>query len=533
MIESFKAFNIQRITHRENEVADLMAIIGSHFYPATQLLGNEHSVQIVVRPVVLDNDIHWQVFESDEHIAIFIQKSEEFADQLQPKVSKAYGDQEIQLKTNKLPKGLITPKNLFDYEDGKNDKKKFTIDKGDYTELQVEDGWKLKVGKDVPQRDRERLIHFCDEYVGVITWSYDELKGYNLEVMQHTIELEEGENHVRQKQRPINPKIESLMSQELQKLISSKLIYPIKHNTQVSNLVSVQKKNRDIYLCVDFRDLNRASLKDHYPLTSMEQILHTVAWSKIFSMLDGFSSYNQVIIKPKDQHKTMFTTKWVTFAYQKMPFGLFNVGATFQRAMDISFRELINKIILIYLDYLTMFLKHKEDHFDHLELVFHKCLEFGVSLNPKKNIFGVPQGKFLGHAVSKEGVSIDPDHIKAIKELPLPVNKKGVQSFLGKINFVSRFIPDFVDMVRPIMLMLKKAMHFKWTAEAKEVFEKIKEAISSAPILANLDMSQDLIMYIFASDFSIAIVLTQKDMESKSEHPIAFHSKTLKAYEIK
>lgn len=111
-----------------------------------------------------------------------------------------------------------------------------------------------------------------------------------------------------------------------------------------------------------------------------------------------------------------------------MSFGLSNAGATFQRDMDLAFKELINKIILTYLDDLNMFSKLKEGHFDHLELVFQKCLEFGISLNPKKCIFGVPQGKFLGHIVSKEGVSINLDRVKAIKEIPLPVNKNGVPS---------------------------------------------------------------------------------------------------------
>lgn len=120
----------------------------------------------------------------------------------------------------------------------------------------------------------------------------------------------------------------------------------------------------------------------------MEQLLSTVASSEMFLVLDGFLGYNQVLFKPKDQHKTTFTTKWGMFAYQKMSFRLSNVGVTFLRAMDLDFKE-INKIILIYLDDLTMFLKHKEDQYDHLELVFQKCVEFGISLNPKKCIFGV------------------------------------------------------------------------------------------------------------------------------------------------
>lgn len=160
---------------------------------------------------------------------------------------------------------------------------------------------------------------------------------------------------------------------------------------------------------MEFQYLNRASLKDHYPLPPMEQILHTIDGFEMFLMLDSFPKYNQVLFKPEDQHKTTFTTKWGTFTYQEMSFGLSNIGSTFQRAMDIAFWELINKIILIYLDDLTMFLNHKEDHFDHLEPLFQKCKEFGISLNLKKCIFKVHQGKLLGCVVSKEGLLIDPN----------------------------------------------------------------------------------------------------------------------------
>lgn len=123
---------------------------------------NKDSVQVVVRPAILDNDTHWQVFENAKHIAMFIQQFKEFVDQLQPRVSEAYGNQVIQLKTNKLPKGLITLENIFYYEDSRNNKRKFIEDKEDYTKHHVGDGGKLKVGKDVPQHDRNRLIHFYD-----------------------------------------------------------------------------------------------------------------------------------------------------------------------------------------------------------------------------------------------------------------------------------------------------------------------------------------------------------------------------------
>ncbi|KAH9326344.1 hypothetical protein KI387_006522 [Taxus chinensis] len=177
-----------------------------------------------------------------------------------------------------------------------------------------------------------------------------------------------------------------------------------------------------------------------------------------------------------------------------MPFGLSNAGATFQREMDMAFKGLINKIVLIYLDDITVFSKNAADHLFHLRQVFQRCRSFGVSLNPKKCIFLAHEGKLLGHIVSKEGLEIDPERVQAIRALPLPSHKKALQSFLGKINFFHRFVPNFSALVKPITLMLKKSLAFKWTAEGKSSFEAIKEAISQAPTLVNPYFSRDFIL---------------------------------------
>ena len=131
-------------------------------------------------------------------------------------------------------------------------------------------------------------------------------------------------------------------------------------------------------------------------------------------MLDGFSGYNQVAVHPDDQEKTTFTTPWVTFMYAKIPFGLMNVGATFQRAMDIAFSEEKDKYVVIYLDDITMFSPSDPDHLQHLEKVFLKCRKFGISLNPKKYHFSMEEGKIIGHIISKRGIKIDPDRVVAI-----------------------------------------------------------------------------------------------------------------------
>ena len=161
------------------------------------------------------------------------------------------------------------------------------------------------------------------------------------------------------------------------------------------------------------------------------------------SMLDGFSSYNQILVHPKDQEKTTFTTPWGTFMYSKMPFGLINAGATFQRAMDISFLEERDKFVVIYLDDITVFSKNDQKHIQHLERVFQKCMKFGVSLNPQKYHFALEEEKLLGHIISKDGIRIDLSWVEAIEKTDIPMTRKEVQSFIGKVNFLRRFIPNW------------------------------------------------------------------------------------------
>ena len=134
----------------------------------------------------------------------------------------------------------------------------------------------------------------------------------------------------------------------------------------------------------------------------------------MFSLLDGFSGYNQVLVSKADQLKTTFRTPSGSYAYRKMSFGLINVGATFQREMDIAFIGLIGKFVVIYLDDVTIFSKNRTDHLTHLRRVFERCRKYGISLNPKKSIFSVTEGKLLGFVVSKQGINIDPERTHAI-----------------------------------------------------------------------------------------------------------------------
>ena len=168
----------------------------------------------------------------------------------------------------------------------------------------------------------------------------------------------------------MHPSLEPPVKKELNKLLTAKIIFPIQHMTWVANLVPVRKKSGEIQICIYFRNLNRVILKDNYLIPSMEQILQNVSGSTLLPLLHGFFGYNQMLVAKEDHLKTTFRTKWGAYAYDKMPFGLIDARETFQRTMDITFRGLINRYVVIYLDDMTMYSKNRDDQIPHLKEIF-------------------------------------------------------------------------------------------------------------------------------------------------------------------
>lgn len=163
--------------------------------------------------------------------------------------------------------------------------------------------------------------------------------------------------------------------------------------------------------------------------------------------------------------------------------------------MDISFPGEKDRFLVIYLDDITVYAKSDEDHLKHLKKVFDKCRKFCLSLNPKKSSFFVQEGKLLGHIVIESGICIDPGRVEAIQKIGFPRNKKELQLFLGKINFLRHFVPKFVDVIKHINVLLKQDEEFKWQDEAKDYFSAIKSALTEAPVLIILDFEKDFLIF--------------------------------------
>jgi hypothetical protein len=264
----------------------------------------------------------------------------------------------------------------------------------------------------------------------------------------------------------------------------------------------------------------------------MDHVLQKVVGDNIIYMIDGFSGYNQIIVHEDDREKTVFTTPWGTFMYDKMPFGLMNASTNFQRAMDIVFISERDKFVVIYLDDLTVFSNSDAEHLMHLRQTFEKCRKIGLSLNPKNSHFVMQEGKLLGHIVSKYGTEVDPKRVEAIDLINIPRNRKEIQSFLGKINFLRIFIPNFIEIIKLITNMLKKDSEVKLTTEAKASFEHVKKDIGEAPVLVSPNYTKEFLIFSFTSEHIVAAVLLQKN-EKGFTQPISFFSKSLRDAELR
>ena len=373
------------------------------------------------------------------------------------------GKEIIQLKNNCIPNGLVPFEKSFDNNDvAKNPKVAPNEGEAEYCNIGTEKEPRLiKLSKTLTPENKERYIRLIKEFSDVFAWSYEDLKVYDTRIIQHTIPIKEDHKPFKQNIRRINPLLLPLIEKEVKKLFDAKIIVSLRFFKLLANLVPVRKKNGEIRLCLYFQNLNRVSLKDNYPLPKMDYILQKVVGTQRMSMLYGYLGYNKITMHPDDKENTTFTTPWGTFMYAKMPFELMNAGATFQRAMDIAFVEERDKFIVIYLDDITVFSNSDDEHLNNLKHFFQKCRRFGISLNPKKSSFTMQEGKLIGHVISKEGIKIYPSRVAEIQKIDNPINKKEVQSFLGRVNFLRRFILKFVEIVKFIIHMLRKHNHVK------------------------------------------------------------------------
>ncbi|XP_059589978.1 uncharacterized protein LOC132252789 [Vitis vinifera] len=235
---------------------------------------------------------------------------------------------------------------------------------------------------------------------------------------------------------------------------------------------------------------------------------------------------------PEDMVKTSFITEWGTYCYRVMPFGLKNAGATYQRAATTLFHDMMHRDVEVYVDDMIVKSRDRADHLAALQRFFERIRQFRLRLNPKKCTFGVTSGKLLGHIVSERGIEVDPEKIRAILDMPTPRTEKEIRGFLGRLQYISRFIARLTDICEPIFRLLRKNQPTVWNDDCQCAFERIKECLLSPPVLVPPTPGRPLLLYLSVSDMALGCMLAQLDDLGK-ERAIYYLSKRMLEYECK
>lgn len=342
--------------------------------------------------------------------------------------------------------------------------------------------------------------------------------------VEHSIELHPGtEPPSRPPYRlPLNKTGE--LNEQLRELTELGFIKP-STSPYGAPVILVSKKDGGTRLCVDYRALNKATVKNRYPMPRVDDLMDRLQGATVFSKIDLRSGYHQIRMAAEDVSKTAFRTPHGHYEYLVMPFGLCNAPATFQRLMNDIFRDLLDKCVVVYLDDILVYSRTEEEHHEHLRQVLNLLRQHKLYGKLSKCEFDRDAVEYLGHIVGRSGVQVDPRKVKAVKEWPPPRDKHEVLQFLGLANYYRRFVENYASIAAPLTDLTRKVVPFKWESRHQEAFETIKQKLTTSPVLTLPNMAEpfsvNLEMVTDASKHAVGSVLTQNGQ------PVAYFSKKL------
>lgn len=336
---------------------------------------------------------------------------------------------------------------------------------------------------------------------------------------------------IKQRYYPVSPYKQKLIDEELDKMIKAEVVE--KSNSAWSSpVLLVPKKDGSQRFCVDFRKLNRVTEKDAYPLPYISSILSRLGGAKYLTSLDLKSGYWQIELEEESKQYTAFTIPGRgLYQFKRLPFGLSNAPATFQRLVDAIFGPELEPFVFTYLDDIVIVTSSFQKHIEILNEVFTRLSTAGLTLNREKCSFCRAELKYLGYVVNRHGLHVDPEKVEAMVNLPTPNNISEVRRIIGTISWYRRFVPRFSEMIAPLTHLLRKRNKFQWTLDCEEAFQKIKDALVSASILATPDFEQPFYLQTDASAYGIGAVLFQR--RNEQEHVISYLSRALSKTESK
>lgn len=400
----------------------------------------------------------------------------------------------------------------------------------------------------LPQTWRDRLAQKLAERTKV--FSVEEWDVGLAKDVEHRIRLTDS-RPFRERSRRIAPGDIDDVRRHLQELLAAGIIRESR-SPYASPIVVARKKSGKVRMCIDYRTLNTRTIPDQYTVPRIDDALDCLSGSKWFSVLDLRSGYYQIPMSEEDKEKTAFICPLGFYQFERMPQGIMGAPATFQRLMEKAVGDMHLLQCLVYLDDVIVFSRTLEEHEERLLKVLDRMEEFGLKVSIDKCQFFRTSVKYVGHIVSEDGVSTDPDKISAVSQWPQPTNLKSLQSFLGFCGYYRRFIANYSAIVRPLTdltrgyepprrgrptkkeqgkkyLSKNELFGERWTPACTEAFQKVKTCLIRAPVLAFADPTKPYILHVDASFDGLGAVLNQEYPEGL--RPVAFASRKLSVSE--
>lgn len=342
--------------------------------------------------------------------------------------------------------------------------------------------------------------------------------------LDHKIPIIEGQQPPYSPIYPLSQNELKVLKAYLDDMLAIKFIRP-SQSPAAAPILFVKKKDGTLRLCVDYRGLNRVTVRDRYPLPLVGELLDRLSTARFFSKIDLRNAYHQIRIAEGDEWKTAFKTRYGLYEYRVMPFGLTNAPASFQHLVNATFHDMVDKYVIAYLDDIMIYSDTREEHTQHVKNVLQRLRESKLFTKPEKCEFYSDRVDFLGYSITKEGISMDIEKISSISKWPTPNSVTQVRSFLGFANFYRHFIKNYSKLALPLTDLTRKGDTFQWTRQAEEAFQELKRQFEEGDILRHFDPTKKIILETDASDFAIGAVLSQ--IFDGIIRPVAFFSRKL------
>ncbi|GKB61053.1 putative reverse transcriptase domain-containing protein [Tanacetum coccineum] len=314
------------------------------------------------------------------------------------------------------------------------------------------------------------------------------------------------------------------LSEQLKELSDKGFIRP-SSSPWGAPVLFVKKKDGSFRMCIDYRELNKLTVKNRYPLPRIDDLFDQLQGSSVYSKIDLRSGYHQLRVREEDIPKTAFRTRYGHYEFQVMPFGLTNAPAVFMDLMNRVCKPYLDKFVIVFIDDILIYSKNKKEHEEHLKQILELLKKEELYAKFSKCEFWIPKVQFLGHVIDSEGIHVDPAKIESIKDWTSPKSPTEIRQFLGLAGYYRRFIEGFSKIAKPMTKLTQKKVKFEWGDKQEAAFQLLKQKLCSAPILALPEGSEDFIAYCDASKKGLGAVLMQR------EKVISYASRQLKIHE--